>query len=148
MSGQLIPYMLDLQQFRAALVALQQQVDDLDGLKGSHYQEILEAEDEVRIIPLTPHGHWLKDLLQLWSGVLAKTVFVARAEMDVYDKIACAFGILFNGKTRAESVPLLSQIHGPLVGVLAELDSQSFRVLGSAAGRRATIQRFISVCIG
>jgi hypothetical protein len=37
----------DLQQFRAALMALQQQVDDLDYLKGTHYQEIMEAEDEV-----------------------------------------------------------------------------------------------------
>lgn len=37
----------DLQQFRAALVALQNQVDDLDILKGTHYQEVLEAEDEV-----------------------------------------------------------------------------------------------------
>lgn len=139
--------MLDLQQFRAALVALQQQVDDLDGLKGSHYQEILEAEDEVRIVPLPSHGHWLKDLLQLWSGVLAKTVFVARAEMDVYDKIACAFGTPFNGTTRADSVPHLSQVHGPLVRGLIELDSRPFRVLGSTAGRRATIQRSISVCI-
>lgn len=139
--------MLDLQQFRAALVALQQQVDDLDCLKGSHYQEILEAEDEVRIPPLSSTGTWLRDSLQLWSGVLAKTVFVARAEMDVYDKIACAFKILCNGTTRAEFIFRLSQIHGPLVGVLTELYSGSFRVLGSAAGRRATIQCFISVSI-
>lgn len=42
----------DLQQFRAALTALQQQVDDLDYLKGTHYQEVLEAEDEVRLSDL------------------------------------------------------------------------------------------------
>jgi hypothetical protein len=43
-----------------------------------------------RLILISRHAS-LTDLLQLWSGVLAKTVFVARAEMDVYDKIACAY---------------------------------------------------------
>jgi len=40
------PY-LDLQSFREALVVLQRQVDDLDGLKAQHYQEIMEHEEEV-----------------------------------------------------------------------------------------------------
>lgn len=39
----------DLQQFRAALTALQQQVDDLDYLKGTYHQEVMEAEDEVSL---------------------------------------------------------------------------------------------------
>ena len=37
----------DLQSFREALVVLQRQVDDLDDLKASHYQEIVEHEEEV-----------------------------------------------------------------------------------------------------
>ena len=38
---------IDLQSFREALVVLQRQVDELDDLKASHYQEILEHEEEV-----------------------------------------------------------------------------------------------------
>jgi hypothetical protein len=38
---------LDLQSFREALAVLQRQVDDLDGLKAQHYQEIMEHEEEV-----------------------------------------------------------------------------------------------------
>lgn len=37
----------DLQSFREALVVLQRQVDELDDLKSSHYQEIVEHEEEV-----------------------------------------------------------------------------------------------------
>jgi hypothetical protein len=37
----------DLQTFRDALAVLQQQVDDLDQLKASHYQEIIEHEEQV-----------------------------------------------------------------------------------------------------
>lgn len=37
----------DLQSFREALSVLQQQVEQLDELRVSHYQEILEHEEEV-----------------------------------------------------------------------------------------------------
>lgn len=37
----------DLQSFREALTVLQRQVDELDGMKGQHYQEIMEHEEEV-----------------------------------------------------------------------------------------------------
>jgi len=37
----------DLQSFREALAVLQHQVDDLDELKASHYQEIVEHEEEI-----------------------------------------------------------------------------------------------------
>jgi hypothetical protein len=40
----------DLKQFREALMMLQNQVDELDNLKGTHYQEVLEAEDEVSTV--------------------------------------------------------------------------------------------------
>ena len=38
---------IDLQSFREALSVLQRQVDELDELKASHYQEIVEHEEEV-----------------------------------------------------------------------------------------------------
>ena len=37
----------DLQSFREALAILQRQVDELDKLKISHYEEIIEHEEEV-----------------------------------------------------------------------------------------------------
>jgi hypothetical protein len=37
----------DLQSFREALTILQRQVDELDKLKISHYEEIIEHEEEV-----------------------------------------------------------------------------------------------------
>jgi hypothetical protein len=37
----------DLQSFREALAVLQRQVDELDELKASHYQEIVEHEEEI-----------------------------------------------------------------------------------------------------
>lgn len=41
------PYLIDLQSFREALSVLQRQVDELDELKLSHYQQIMEHEEEV-----------------------------------------------------------------------------------------------------
>jgi hypothetical protein len=82
----------DLQQFRAALTALQQQVDDLDYLKGTHYQEVLEAEDEVCLSKLDAKSASIPSNLtpeQLWSDVLVKNTLITRAEMDVYSKIDC-----------------------------------------------------------
>jgi hypothetical protein len=38
---------LDLKTFREALSVLQRQVNDLDELKASHYQEIVEHEEQV-----------------------------------------------------------------------------------------------------
>ncbi|KAJ9094038.1 hypothetical protein QFC21_006139 [Naganishia friedmannii] len=60
----------DLQAFRAALTTLQSLVDDLDFLKSSYHHEVMEGEDE------------------LWNGVLDKIAFVARAKMDVHDKVS------------------------------------------------------------
>lgn len=53
------------------MTTLQSLVDDLDFLKSSYHHEVMEGEDE------------------LWNGVLDKTAFVARAKMDVYDKVSC-----------------------------------------------------------
>ncbi|KAF9008697.1 hypothetical protein BDQ17DRAFT_1348782 [Cyathus striatus] len=59
----------NLQSFREALAVLQQQVDDLDDLKASHYQEIMEHEEEV------------------WDVVQGKVCVVVRSSMDVFDRI-------------------------------------------------------------
>lgn len=56
----------DLQSFREALAVLQRQVDDLDGLKAQHYQEIMEHEEEVwdvvqgKVCVLTNHHTFVK----------------------------------------------------------------------------------------
>lgn len=50
-------------------------MDDLDFLKSSYHHEVMEAEDE------------------LWNGVLDKMAFVARAKMDVHDKVSCEFAL-------------------------------------------------------
>ncbi|TRM68357.1 hypothetical protein BD626DRAFT_481470 [Schizophyllum amplum] len=58
----------NLQSFREALTVLQRQVDELDDLKVSHYQEIMEHEEEV------------------WNVVQGKTCVVVRSTMDVLDR--------------------------------------------------------------
>ncbi|KAF8803867.1 hypothetical protein BYT27DRAFT_7214441 [Phlegmacium glaucopus] len=58
----------NLQSFREALTILQRQVDDLDKLKGSHYEEIIEHEEEV------------------WDVVQGKVCVVVRSTMDVFDR--------------------------------------------------------------
>ncbi|WVW80094.1 hypothetical protein I302_102067 [Kwoniella bestiolae CBS 10118] len=60
----------DLQQFRQALAELQRQVDELDGMKASYHEEVLEGEDEI------------------WDTVLNKVAFVVRSQLDFYEKIA------------------------------------------------------------
>ncbi|WVQ73695.1 hypothetical protein IAR50_003275 [Cryptococcus sp. DSM 104548] len=60
----------DLQQFREALAELQRQVDDLDTIKASYHEEVLEGEDEV------------------WETVLGRVAFVVRSQLDFYEKIA------------------------------------------------------------
>ncbi|WVQ83624.1 hypothetical protein IAT38_005765 [Cryptococcus sp. DSM 104549] len=60
----------DLQHFRQALADLQRQVDELDSLKASYHEEVLEGEDEV------------------WETVLGKVAFVVRSQLDFYEKIA------------------------------------------------------------
>ncbi|KAI0722953.1 hypothetical protein C8Q76DRAFT_793945 [Earliella scabrosa] len=59
----------NLQTFREALAVLQRQVDDLDQLKASHYQEIVEHEEEV------------------WDFVQGKVCLVVRSTMDVFDRL-------------------------------------------------------------
>ncbi|KAG1892700.1 hypothetical protein F4604DRAFT_1564956 [Suillus subluteus] len=58
----------NLQSFREALAVLQRQVDDLDGLKVQHYQEIMEHEEEV------------------WDVVQGKVCVAVRSTMDVFDR--------------------------------------------------------------
>ncbi|PPQ77747.1 hypothetical protein CVT25_011182 [Psilocybe cyanescens] len=58
----------NLKNFREALAVLQSQVDQLDQLKASHYQEIIEHEEEV------------------WNVVQNKICVVVRSEMDVFDR--------------------------------------------------------------
>ncbi|KAJ3503854.1 hypothetical protein NLJ89_g8244 [Agrocybe chaxingu] len=58
----------NLQNFREALAVLQRQVDELDELKASHYQEIIEHEDEV------------------WNVVQGKVCVAVRSTMDVFDR--------------------------------------------------------------
>ncbi|KZP24677.1 hypothetical protein FIBSPDRAFT_735433 [Athelia psychrophila] len=58
----------NLQSFREALTVLQRQVDELDGMKGQHYQEIMEHEEEV------------------WDVVQAKVCVAVRSTMDVFDR--------------------------------------------------------------
>ncbi|KAJ3485053.1 hypothetical protein NLI96_g5244 [Meripilus lineatus] len=58
----------NLQSFREALAILQRQVDELDELKGQHYQEILEHEEEV------------------WDVVQTKMCLVVRSTLDVFDR--------------------------------------------------------------
>ncbi|KAF8232456.1 hypothetical protein L208DRAFT_1397441 [Tricholoma matsutake] len=58
----------NLQTFRDALSILQQQVDDLDELKASHYREIIEHEEQV------------------WEVVQGKVCVVVRSTMDVFDR--------------------------------------------------------------
>ncbi|KAI6047126.1 hypothetical protein EDC04DRAFT_2556514 [Pisolithus marmoratus] len=58
----------NLQSFREALTVLQQQVNELDALKGQHYQEITEHEEEV------------------WDVVQAKVCVAVRSTMDVFDR--------------------------------------------------------------
>ncbi|WVO15372.1 hypothetical protein L204_103029 [Cryptococcus depauperatus] len=60
----------DLQQFRQALTELQKQVDELDALKASYHEEVLEGEDE------------------LWEIILGRISFVIRNQFDFYEKIA------------------------------------------------------------
>ncbi|THH11538.1 hypothetical protein EW145_g595 [Phellinidium pouzarii] len=58
----------NLQSFREALAVLQRQVEELDGLRVSHYQEILEHEEEV------------------WDSVQGKVSLVVRSTLDVIDR--------------------------------------------------------------
>ncbi|EJF62922.1 hypothetical protein BD309DRAFT_949480 [Dichomitus squalens] len=58
----------NLQSFREALAILQRQVDELDELKASHYQEIVEHEEEV------------------WDFVQGKVCLVVRSTLDVFDR--------------------------------------------------------------
>lgn len=58
----------DLQSFREALAVLQRQVDELDELKVSHYQAIVEHEEEV------------------WDFVQGKVCLAVRSTLDVFDR--------------------------------------------------------------
>ena len=64
----LTPFTLDLQSFREALTILQRQVDELDELRISHYQEIFEHEQQV------------------WDFVQGKVSLVVRSTLDVLDR--------------------------------------------------------------
>lgn len=76
---------VDLQSFRSALAELQRQVDELDAIKASYHEEVLEGEDEVS------HSDFLARAvanLQVWDTVLSKVAFVVRSQLDFYEKLA------------------------------------------------------------
>jgi hypothetical protein len=77
-------HLSDLQSFRAALAELQRQVDELDAIKAAYHEEVLEGEDEVS------HKETMRPLAdqQIWDTVLGKVAFVARSQLDFYEKLA------------------------------------------------------------
>lgn len=66
---ELIVVFTDLQSFRQALSILQAEVDELDRLKVSHYNQILDHEEEV------------------WDVVAGKVCLVVRSSLDVFDRV-------------------------------------------------------------
>ncbi|EJD01081.1 uncharacterized protein FOMMEDRAFT_135342 [Fomitiporia mediterranea MF3/22] len=60
----------NLQSFREALAVLQRQIEELDELRVSHYQEILEHEEEV------------------WDFVQGQVSLVVRSTLDVIDRFS------------------------------------------------------------
>ena len=65
----LIMVFADLQSFRQALSILQAEVDELDRLKVSHYNQVLDHEEEV------------------WDVVAGKVCLVVRSSLDVFDRV-------------------------------------------------------------
>jgi len=66
----------DLQSFRQALSVLQAEVDELDRLKGSHYSQILDHEEEI------------------WDVVAGKVCLVVRSSLDVFDRVTAKAYVL------------------------------------------------------
>ncbi|KAG0705441.1 hypothetical protein DFH29DRAFT_1031170 [Suillus ampliporus] len=95
----------NLQSFREALVVLQRQVDDLDGLKAQHYQEIMEHEEEV------------------WDVVQGKVCVAVRSTMDVFDRFTskASDSIL---EAMLQSVPDPFDTYGP-----PQAEDQIFTIL-------------------
>jgi len=65
----LLNYLIDLQSFREGLAVLQRQVDDLDELKLTHYQQIVEHEEDVwnvvqgKVSETPPWAHFVLKLI-------------------------------------------------------------------------------------
>lgn len=77
--------MIDLKNFREALAVLQSQVDQLDQLKASHYQEIIEHEEEVWNVVQNKVGFFpTKVCIPIYDNF--KICVVVRSEMDVFDR--------------------------------------------------------------
>jgi len=117
----------NLQSFREALTILQRQVDELDKLKISHYEEIIEHEEEV------------------WDVVQGKVCVVVRSTMDVFDRVTSKASdpIL---EPMLQSVPDPFDSYGPpqakdkIFSILAPLSIMS-SAPSSAASPMATPER-------
>lgn len=74
----------DLQNFREALAILQQQVDDLDQLKATHYQEIIEHEEQVWEVVQGKVG--VRQYVSVAISNYLQVCVVVRSTMDVFDR--------------------------------------------------------------
>ncbi|KAF8592539.1 hypothetical protein K439DRAFT_1324244 [Ramaria rubella] len=84
----------DLQSFRQALTILQAEVDELDRLKVSHYNQILDHEEEI------------------WDVVAGKVCLVVRSSLDVFDRVTAksSDSVL---ETMVQSIPDPFDSYGP-----------------------------------
>lgn len=77
----------DLQSFREALFILQHQVDELDKLKISHYEEIIEHEEEVWDVVQGKVSSCTQAVsMPLVILLYIKVCVVVRSTMDVFDR--------------------------------------------------------------
>jgi len=115
----------NLQSFRDALTILQRQVDELDELKVSHYQEIIEHEEEV------------------WDVVQGKVCVVVRSTMDVFDRFTSKASDPII-EPMLQSVPDPFDSYGPpqaedkIFSILAPLSIMSSAPSSSASPMAAT----------
>ena len=79
--------LLDLQNFREALAVLQRQVEELDELRVSHYQEILDHEEEVWDFVQGEVKIYLSAFLLL-NNVIRQVSLVVRSTLDVIDRVS------------------------------------------------------------
>ncbi|KAF8524718.1 hypothetical protein JB92DRAFT_2878836 [Gautieria morchelliformis] len=99
----------DLQSFRQALSILQAEVDELDRLKVSHYNQILDHEEEI------------------WDVVAGKVCLVVRSSLDVFDRVTskASDSVL---ETMVQSIPDPFDSYGP-----PKQEGQLFSILAPLA---------------
>ena len=89
----LLAFFTDLQSFREALSVLQRQVDELDELKLSHYQEIIEHEEEIwnavqnKVRSHPPPLIQSDSITYVTSNLFSQVCVLVRSEMDVFDRV-------------------------------------------------------------